>query len=101
MYTEIQLSYGPVMFADLKNFYLLIKQTTTGADSEKIYSYFIVGIYSGREYDVEENVYYSLKEKFDQMVQDELNREIRLSNALLGQAGKEKKVGRPSKDAKD
>lgn len=84
MYTEIQVSYGPVMFVNLKDFYLEKRKDTTGEDKDAILSYYLVGVYSGRDYDLDENIYEDLKEKYNQMIQDEINQQVRL--AMLGQA---------------
>ena len=97
MYTEIQLSYGPVLYADLKNFYLLRKQDITEGSNEIVYTYFVVGVYNSREYDVEKDVYEDLKEECKKMAQAEETRDAKFSNLLVQLT--HKKVGRPSKDA--
>ncbi len=103
MYTKIQVSYGPVLFADLRNFYLLRKQDITESSGEIVYTYFVVGVYNSKEYDIEKDIYDDLKEKYNTIIQDELNHQVRI--AMLSQASKDqpkdqlKKVRESLKDA--
>ena len=102
MYTKIQVSYGPVLFADLRNFYLLRKQDITEGSNKIVYTYFVVGVYNSKEYDIEEDIYDKLKVKMSG------NYEVVCTcgdgdgcNLCKGDnIVPIKKVGRPSKDVK-
>jgi len=90
MYTEIQVSYGPVLFANLKDFYLIRKRDVDEKTKEYVYTYFAVGLYNGREYDLEKDVYNELKEKISKFC----------CGNDCNPADDTPKRGRPSKDAK-
>ena len=54
MYIEFKASYGPTLFVNIEDIYLEKRETT----------FYAIGVYNGKEYDITEETYDYIMEKF-------------------------------------